>query len=177
MTKKSELQFFACDGGPHVVLPFSLRGEWSGAGMDYDPADESSDYARACAVRKAAALIAVGKGHALVLGGSPPVSAWGILPDRKTVCFYVFDEWKSEDLDALARKAVSEIPAGKMVDTRYQWALKAEPLALMFAGDIPGRAVYGEQKVPVKAGTYRILKGRYEGDRGKVSFFCLQPLP
>ena len=72
----SQINCFFCDGGPHLLLPRSVRSEWKGMGEDYDPTRSDTDYARACAVAPPIGLIQVGGQLALVLAGSPSLSGW-----------------------------------------------------------------------------------------------------
>ena len=62
----SDIKYFSCEGGPHLLLPKSMRSEWRGMGDDYDPTRSDTDYARACAVEPPIGLIHVGSQQALV---------------------------------------------------------------------------------------------------------------
>lgn len=170
----SEFHYFACDGGPHLVLPVSARLLWRGVSDCYDPLDPNTDYARACSVEPPAGLISVGTEQALVLAGSPPMSAWSGATDQGDVFVHVFESWSNPDLDSLARSAMRAIPADNLADTGLRWTVGEGGLILMFAGDIPGKSAYGEVPIPAPPGQYRVCTGNYEGDAGKLLIVRLQ---
>lgn len=170
----AEFHYFACDGGPHLVLPASARAFWRGVGANYDPLDPNTDYARACGVEPPTGLIPVGTEQALVLAGSPPMSAWSGVPEQGSICLHIFRSWSNPNLDSLASAAVEALPADKLTDTGLRWTVRERGLVLMFAGDIPGKSAYGELPIPVPEGTYVIHTGNYEGDAGKVLIVRLE---
>lgn len=164
---------FACDGGPHILLPASVASQWHGMGVNNDPLDQATDYSRACSVEPPLGLLAIGDEQALVLAGSPAISAWGH-GENGAVNIYIFEAWASEDLDELARTALAEI--SQFVDTNLRWSIPDNSIILMFAGDSPGKAVYGEVTIRLLEGNYSILYGHYDGVTGEVSILQLRPL-
>jgi hypothetical protein len=47
-------------------------------------------------------------------------------------------------------------------------------LTLMFAGDKPGNAVYGEIPIPAPVGTYKISTSPYQGKHGSLLIVRLE---
>ncbi len=168
-------EYFACDGGPHLLLPNSERDAWRGVGPDFDTSDSSTDYARAGAVEPPMGLISVGKSQALVLAGNPPLSGWGGKVEQGRVFVHVFETWSGADMDSLS-SAAEATAAEEITDTGWHWTLAQGGVTLMFAGDTPGRSVYGEVSIPIPSGKYKIYKGHYEGDLGKVLIVRLERL-
>jgi Immunity protein 21 len=167
-----DFKYLVCDGGPHLVLPHSARRRWKG--VEGDLLD--SDYGRACSVASPIGLISVGQAQALVIAGSPPMSTWGPTPrEKRGVDLYVLHSWKSVNLDALVRSAAADTPMDEMVDTGLRWMIGDGGATLMSAGDRPEDPVYGEVSIPISAGTFSILEGRYEAPNGQLSIFRLIP--
>src|SRR5688572_8042554 len=91
----SKFEWVSCDGGPHLLLPTELVDAWEGtqppsdgrvvsARFRYsmDPRATATDYDLACDVEGVLALIPVGAGQGLVLGGEVPMSTWLPLPNE-----------------------------------------------------------------------------------------------
>jgi hypothetical protein len=160
----SGFEYLACDGGPHLVLPKELSGQWKGGGGSVLAAiNPLSDYRRACAAvtNQHMALISVGNGQAMVLAG-PPMSAWGRSPEG-WIDIYYLEAWQDTNVDAMVKRAVAATPTSAMSDTGKVMTLTKPGLILLFAGDTPGSSAYGEFAIPIKAGSYQILEGHYKG--------------
>lgn len=168
--------FFACDGGPHVLLPASAASSWNGMGENYDPLDPETDYVRACNVEPPVGTISVGDQDALVIAGSPPMTAWGKTGGEGAINIFIFEEWQVDDLELLASAALTEMQSVQAMDTQIRWNLADKGVILMFAGDLPGKAVYGEVHVPLSAGSYTISYSQYDGVQGKMSLLHLRQL-
>ena len=167
--------YLACDGGPHLVIPEALSSRWKGVALG-DPLDPSSDYGRSCAaaMNQRMALLTVGDGQAIVLR-DPPLSAWGQSPE-KWVDIYCLEHWSSEDADALIGRALAAAPTSVMRDTGKAMKLEEPGLILLYAGDVPGEAVYDEHHIPIDAGSYRILEGHYRvAGKEEVYIYRLRP--
>jgi hypothetical protein len=102
-----------------------------------------------------------GPGQALVLA-NPPMSAWGRSPEG-WIDVYDLRTWDDTNLDALIQRAVAT-PTNSMVNTGTTLALHQIGMLLLFAGDRPGDAVYGESRIPIAPGSYEILEGRFDLD-------------
>jgi hypothetical protein len=174
VTDMQEFRRFTCDGGPHIVLPASARGLWHGVGENYDPLDETTDYARACAVVPPAGLISVGQEQALVLAGSPPMTAWNTSLSDGVLNLYVLESWSTSDIDSLLRSASDDLPTAQLRDTGMRWRV-TDDLIVMFAGDRGGATTYGESTLPRLSGQHAIYTGRYEGKLGALLFIRLEP--
>jgi hypothetical protein len=168
------LHFFVCEGGPHLVLPKSVCSEWNGFGGDYDPTARDTDYARAFAVETPIGLIPVGGQQALVLAGSPPLSGWGNFVPGAGLDIFIFEAWRSKELDQLVTDALQEIAKFELADSKLRWKLDGSGLILMFAGDQPGKAAFGEMALPQLEGTFRILQAKYQGQEGSLHLVRLQ---
>ncbi len=172
----SDFDYLACDGGPHLVLPKELSRQWKGAGSVLAALSPASDYGRACAAvtNQHMALIPVGSGQAMVLAG-PPLSAWGRSPEG-WIDIYYLEAWADTNADALLKRVVSGTPTSAMTDTGKVITLTQAGLILLFAGDKPGSAAYGEYAIPIDSGSYRILEGHYKvGAIEEVYVYRLQP--
>lgn len=149
-------EYFACDGGPHLLLPSALASEWKGVENPDDVLDPATDYGRACAASdERIALLPVGDGHALVLP-NPPMTAWAAGPDG-SIELYILESWSTEDLDALIDEARAAAPSPST--GALQWKVADGGAVLMFAGDTVEDAVYETVHVPLQAGLYMV-----EGD-------------
>jgi hypothetical protein len=63
--KFHDLDWVACDGGPHLFAPRDLAASWHAT---------EAEYAAACAVSDVLGMIPVGSGFGLVLGDEVPMS-------------------------------------------------------------------------------------------------------
>lgn len=172
----SDFDYLACDGGPHLILPKELSGQWKGAGSLLAVLNPSSDYGRACAAvtNQHMAFISVGSGQAMVLA-DPPLSAWGRSPEG-WIDIYYLEAWADTNTDAMVKRAVSATPTSAMTDTGKVMTLKEAGLILLFAGDKPGSIAYGEFAIPLEPGSYRILEGHYKsGATDEVYVYRFQP--
>ena len=147
-------EYFCCDGGPHLLLPSALASEWMGVENPDDVLDPATDYGRACAASdKGIALLPVGDGHALVLGPTPPMTAWTVAPDG-SIEVYILESWSTDDLDALIDEARAAPPSSS--PGALQWRVPDGGAILMFAGDTVDAAAYGTMPIPLQAGLYRV---------------------
>ena len=163
VARMSEFEYLACDGGPHLVLPKELSGQWKGSGGSVLAAmNPLGDYRRACAAvtNQHMALIPVGSGQAMVLA-SPPMSGWGRSPEG-WIDIYYLEAWVDTNIDAMVKRAVAATPTSAMSDTGKVITLTKSGLVLLFAGDTPGSSAYGEYAIPIEAGSYCILEGHYK---------------
>lgn len=169
----SDFQYFVSDGGPHIVLPASVRSLWRGVGENYDPTDETTDYARACAVPPPVGLIGVGHQQALVLAGSPSMTAWNTSVRQDALNIYLLESWSTPQIEDLLRSAVAEALANEPTDTGFRWNV-GDDLVVMFAGDRGSAATYGQGALPRLNGQYAIYTGRYEGKLGTLLLVRLE---
>jgi hypothetical protein len=172
----SKFDYLACDGGPHLVLPKSLRTDWKGIHSPADAVNPASEYGKACAAvaNRRMAVIAVGSGQAILLQ-DPPMSAWG-RSHESWVDLYYLEGWKDEELDALIGRAVAATPTSGMKDTGKTIKLDEPGLILLYSGDRPGDTVYGEHHIPIETGSYRVLEGQYRvGQKEAVTIYRLRP--
>ena len=146
------------EGGPHIVLPDSLRGDWHGDRMGSDPLDPSRDYGRACQVGRPFGLINVGRGNALVFA-DPPMVAWDLRGTDDSQDFFVLLAWEDESLDDLLDKAKAR---GSLEETSQRWIIEGRGAGLLYAGDNSAGTVVGRVEIPVAPGTYRILKSEFD---------------
>ena len=166
-------KYLACDGGPHLLLPFSARGDWKGCTDESDPLNPDTDYGRACLVEPPIGLVNVGAQKALVLAGNPLLTTWRGSPREGRLDLYVLEAWDEIDLDLLVDSAASATQ--NTTDSGLRWVLKDGGISLMFAGEAPGKTntvsdntVYGEIPIPVSPGTYKISTGSFDGEHGRL---------
>jgi Immunity protein 21 len=160
-------EYFACDGGPHLLLPSALASEWKGVENPDDVLDPTTDYGRACAASdEGIALLPVGDGHALVLGPNPPMTAWTTAPDG-SIEVYIVETWSTGDLDALIdeARAAASWPSTDAI----QWRAPEGGVVLMFAGDTVDAAAYGAMPIPLPAGLYRVERDARVTELGSVT--------
>ena len=156
-----DYDYLACEGGPHIVLPKSLASQWKGHQIGSNPLNPATDYGRACNVSGRYGLISVGSGKAFVLA-DPPMSAWAKATSGEGMDIFVLEMLSTTDLDALIERAQGTCSPEQFADSGLRWELDGEGLSLLFAGDKPGSAVYGEHSIPTQAGTYAILEAKYQ---------------
>jgi hypothetical protein len=166
--------YLAADGGPHMLLPVAVAPSWSGASSMAAALNPKSDYGRACAATTSAqmAAIAVGPGSALVFS-NPPMTAWGTSADG-LVEVYDLKGWAGTNLDALIGRATSSLPTASLTDTGIKLHLEVPDVFLLYAGDTPSSTAYGVHRIPLPAGTYRVLSGTYNGPGESVAVYRLQ---
>jgi immunity protein 21 of polymorphic toxin system len=165
MTTKSKL--LTSDGGPHLLLPNSGREYW-GKNHPVDVLTPGSDYQRACKIEPPFGFVDIGHTKGLVLAGNPMITTWGELPDKSGIDVCVFESWKSDNVDVLQTLALTAQSAANFSSMGLDWVIPEGGLTLMYSGDRPGHSEYGEVSVPLKAGTYQVLKGSFQNDLGKV---------
>jgi hypothetical protein len=173
----SQYSYLAADGGPHMLLPVDLAGSWSGAGSLLGALNPKSDYGRACTAtaNSQIASLSVGTGTALVFS-CPPMTAWGKSADG-LVEVYDLQGWTNTNLDALIQRATSSLPTSSLLATNLQLRLQRPDAFLLYAGDTPTQTAYGVHRVPLAAGTYHVLVGKYSGTGEAVTVYRLQPGP
>jgi hypothetical protein len=176
MTQAMErYDYFACDGGPHLLLPLALASKWKGVENPDDVLDPSTDYGRACAASDAGvALLPIGDGHALVLGASPPMTAWAVAPDAKSIDVYILESWATDDLDALVDE-VRNVPVSPF-QKHFTWVVPVGGVVLMFAGDTVGGPVYGLKHVPLAEGPHAVESVACELESGAATIVRVTPL-
>jgi hypothetical protein len=164
--------YLATDGGPAIVLPVSLSTAWVGYDGIGNPLAKNHDYGRACAVQDKIDLIKVGSGKALVIQ-NPPMCAWAKAPAGQGIDIIVLEMWSGDNLDALIETAQRK-SAGKFSDTGLSWNINCNDITLQYAGD-PGFGVsaYGRYPIPVKSGTYKIMKFQYNTGKDNVYIYRL----
>lgn len=161
------LNFLLSDGGPHLLLPNYVREHW-GKNHPGDVLVPGSDYQRACKIEPPFGFIDIGHTNGLVLAGNPMITTWEQLPDKRGIDLCAFESWKTDTVDVLYTLALAAQSAAIFSDTDLDWIIPEGGLTLMYSGDRPGHSEYGELNVPLKAGAYRVLKGSFENDLGKV---------
>jgi hypothetical protein len=63
-----------------------------------------------------------------------------------------------------------------MKDTGETIRLDAPGLILLYSGDRPGDTVYGEHPIPIEAGSYGVLEGKYRvAHQEAVTIYRLRP--
>jgi hypothetical protein len=170
----TNLKFFSCDGGPHLLLPNTERNHW-GTDHPVGVLEPASDYMRACRIEPPFGLIDVGGAQALVLAGNPSISGWEISPNQRGIDVFVFEHWSVADLNVLRSLALAAQGGAHFIDTYLQWNVPEGGVTLMFAGDHPGETAYGEESIPMEGTTHRIMRGSYEDTRGKVMILRIVP--
>jgi hypothetical protein len=145
MAGMDRYEYFACDGGPHLLLPRAFASEWKGVENPDDVLDPTTDYGRACAASDAVTAIEVADGQALVLGQSPPMTAWAHACKGKGVEVYILESWGTGELDALIDQ-LREAPASASQGS-LEWVVPDGGVVLMFAGDTVERTVYGVKNI------------------------------
>ncbi len=141
------------EGGPHIVLPQSLKAKWKGHKMGFNPLNPSSDYGRACAVSGDFGLISVGEGRALVLAQSPPMVAWSPLSSADAIDLFILKSWSDEDLDSLIDATAEKADLKRTGET---WQIRDEQLGVYYAGDNPQQPIAGEIAIPCQHGSYAL---------------------
>ncbi|MGW8437830.1 Imm21 family immunity protein [Nocardiopsis sp. NPDC055879] len=104
-------------GGPLIVIPCDLLESWNGS--------EDGDYERACKVESYAGVISVGGGEALVLGGTPDLTAY--IPYHRSFVRWGAAESEEQLLGLLEIKdsELSEVWSGYWFCQSKPWMLDA----------------------------------------------------
>lgn len=167
MNGVKKYRYFACDAGPHLVIPSSTEPLWTGIGDNYDPTNTDTDYYRACQLEAPAGLIDVGNELALILGGNPAMTAYSNL-EGSSLHLFVIEGLDKADPDRLIDEALESQLSEKTLGRRLDWSVTSSRLTLMFAGDKPSHPTYGKLQIDIHPGTYRILPRRHEGPSGRL---------
>jgi len=150
------------EGGPHIILPFSLRSHWKGYEGQENPLDPSHDYGRACAIADRFALMQVGNGQGLVLAQSPPMVAWSPQSSTAAIDLFILESWSSVELDLLLDETIK---SARLENTGKTWNIQDEKLGMYYAGDNPLDIVAGEIQIPCQRGTYELWTYNYKNDK------------
>jgi len=163
------------DGGPHILLPLAVAAKWKGSRINMvNPLDPKTDYGRACSIKGEWELIDVAGMPALVLA-DPPMSACSRSSGTNELNVFVLHAWEKDDLDSLLDRASSQ---ASLTETKAIMRFDEKGAALIFAGDKPGETVYGEARVALEPGQYRLFTGRYKGTGvEEVAVYRLKRIP
>ena len=170
----TKYQYLAADGGPHMLLPACVAANWRGVSSMTDVLNPSSDYGRACAAtaKTPIALIPVAGSSAIVFA-NPPMTAWGTSSDG-LIEVYVLQSWTGTNLDALIDTATASLSTASMKDLGPVLHFTGSDAFLLYAGDTPNSTAYGVHRIPIPAGTYRLLTGTYSANGASVTICRLK---
>src|SRR2546423_4642584 len=89
---------------------------------------------------------------------SPSLSGWAnSAVDIAGVDIFIFEAWRSPDLDRLVNEALLETSKFGLTDSTLRWTLDGNGLTLMFAGDQPEKPVFGEVELPKLEGAFQVF--------------------
>lgn len=107
---------------------------------------------------------------------NPPLSASRKETDGESIDIFVIQAFESEDLDALLDRASTSSSPDDFKRTKSSLSFERDGASLLFAGDEPGNAIYGESTIQLKAGKYRLSIAHYKGTGvEEVDIYRLQP--
>ena len=163
------LEWISCDGGPHLLMPQSLRGVWRGSGPPFDgrvvdarfrwtmdAADPATDYDAACDVDDAVGVIEVAGRQAVVLGDEVPLSTWLPCAAFDGGVLVVALAWESERFDGTVRAAVDLLTLDHFGATGLVFALDQPGCLLCAACDAGPDWLYSTQDIDIPAGRYAL---------------------
>jgi hypothetical protein len=170
-------QWVTCDGGPLLVLAKENLPAWEGsatpsqgrkieAQFRWNSGGPATDYDRACDVEDYIALIDVGAGKGMVLGGEESDATWLPLVDGGLLVRWVYGE---NDEGSLA--AVDRIPKDAFEDSGLSFSVGESPLVLFAACESSGDQIYPRIEFQIAPGCYQILTSHYE-EIGRISLIC-----
>jgi len=162
-----------CDGGPHIVVPADLASGWRGA------IGAGTDYSRACDVAEPVGIISVGRGCALVIGGSPPFTYWvSEEPGFSSGALVVPRSWASDFTASQLRTVCEQTPASGFRDLGLVFQNESSKCLLFAACDAGPEWVYGYSRFPLARGCYRVLFAEaHLGQSLEVSIIRLASMP
>ena len=180
---ESGLAWMNSAGGPLLLVPGELLLSWGGvcpptdgrkieATFRWDGPDSSAcDYDRACDVDGYLALLEIGDGQGLVLGGDPMGTAWWPLmaSDGTGACMGgILIRWFYADSEADVIEAVARVPEAAWADDGLALVVGQEPLYLMDSaspGGELGEFVHEDHlKIHLPAGRYAVATAVVEPD-------------
>ena len=140
-----------------------------------NPLDPKTDYGRACSIPGKWGLIDVAGSAALVLA-NPPMSACARVRATNILDILVLQAWDSDDLDSLLDRASAQASSDSFTDTGAILRFDGTGAVMLFAGDKPGDAVYGESRLSINAGDYTLFTAHYKGTGvEEVDIYRLKP--
>jgi len=184
---ESGLAWMNSEGGPLLLVPGECFSSWGGicpptdgrqieATFRWDGADSPAcDYDRACDVDGYLALLEIGTGQGLVLGGDPMSTAWwprvapdGTGADRGGILI----RWFYANSEADVIEAVERVPEAAWVDDGLTLVVGQAPLYLMDSGSPGGELGAFEKlgihedhlKIHLPAGRYALATAIVESD-------------
>jgi len=159
----NELNTLTTDGGPHLLLPHAFQDSWQGLDESFDPLDPAGDFGRACAALGDGdiAAIAVGDGVALVINDHSTWTCSDINTSRDQMHIYIPKGWGGEDIVVLMEDAQTNRTKGTYANTGIVIDLPTDGVTHMYAGDSPGETAYGQYRLPLKSGRYRVEHWTY----------------
>lgn len=184
---ESGLAWMSSNGGPLLLVPGELLLSWGGVCPPTDgqhieatfrwdgPDSPACDYDRACDfVDSHLALLEIGAGQGLVLGGDPMSTAWWPMTssDSPANGGGILIRWFYADSEADVIEAVQRIPEAAWIDDGLALVVEQAPLYLMDAaspgGELGEFDVLGihedHLKIHLSAGRYAIATAVVEPD-------------
>ena len=170
-------QWVTCDGGPLLLLAKENLPAWEGsarpsqgrkmeAEFRWRSDGPATDYDRACDVEDYIALIDVGAGKGMVLGGEELDATWVPLFDGGLLVRWVYGESDEESLTAIDR-----IPKDFFEDSDLSFSVGESPLVLFAACESGSDQIYPRIEFQIAPGCYQILTSRYE-EIDRISLIC-----
>lgn len=183
---ESGLAWMHSDGGPLLLVPSECLSSWGGicpptdgrqieATFRWDGADSPAcDYDRACDVDDYLALLDIGAGQGLVLGGEPMGTAWSptTSADSLTNSGGILIRWVYANSVADVIEAVERVPEAAWADDGLALMVGQAPLYLMDSGSPGGELGAFEKlgihedhlKIHLPAGRYALATAIVEPD-------------
>jgi immunity protein 21 of polymorphic toxin system len=142
---ESGLAWMSSNGGPLLLVPGEYLSSWGGVCPPTDgrrieatfrwdgPDSPACDYDRACDVDGYLALLEIGAGQGLVLGGDPMSTAWWPITfgDSLVNGGGILIRWFYANSDADVMAAVERVPEAAWVDDGLALVVGQAPLYLM----------------------------------------------
>lgn len=186
----SPLEWIACDGGPHLLLPLSLRDVWCGTEAPRDGrvvearfrwtmdlAAPASDYDAACDVADAVGVIAVAGHQAVVLGDEVPLSTWLPCAAFDGGVLVVVHNAGMGPVDATVRAAAALLTLDHFGPTGLTFMLDQPGCVLCAACDAAPDWTCRTQVVDIPAGRYALWGADIRMDDVDMVVHGLERLP
>lgn len=166
-----KFSWVSCDGGPLLLIEEKYLKFWEGSEAPSNGRiveadfrwglDIATDYDKACDVEDWLALIEVGEGKALVLGGEPNPTTWLYLEEDEGMLV----RWIYADSEYDAIESAKLVPNNFGKEEDFEFVVENTNLILFAACESWDDNIYPRLSIALQKGAYRIYTKEYKDEQ------------